>query len=116
MDRTVIVDISTDEVKAPRPTRTFNLTPELCQYIDTLPNRSAWLRDLLETVVIKKETLVTESQVVRLIEKYAGIGGLLQQSPSANRLQSFTATPQADNMGILDEINAILGVGHNNEI
>lgn len=105
MDRTVIVDISTDEVKAPRPTRTFNLTPELCQYIDTLPNRSAWLRDLLETVVIKKETLVTESQVVRLIEKYAG-----------SRLQSFTAIPQADNMGILDEINAILGVGHNNEI
>lgn len=85
--------------------RTFMLTDDLCEYIDQLPNRSAWLRDLLENIVIKKESLVTESQVKRLIEEYSRRTG--------NYLIVAEAAGTGDvEFDLIGEIEAILSVGN----
>ena len=81
------------------------LTDDLCEYIDQLPNRSAWLRDLLENIVIKKESLVTESQVKRLIEEYSRRTG--------NYLIVAEAAGTGDvEFDLIGEIEAILSVGN----
>lgn len=90
-----------DVTRTGRPLRTFHLTWEQVDFIDTLPNRSAWLRDILDAVITKKEEPVTMAQVKRVVEDYL-------KRASLNPISIVTG----QDMEILDEIDAILSMGN----
>lgn len=98
------MDAGTIECKPRSYARTFLLTQDICAYVDTLSNKSSWVRGVLSNAITKKEEPVTLTQVKRVVEEY------IRRSAIA------PAVVSTQGVGLLDEINAILGIGNDDSV
>ena len=86
--------------------RSFNLTPELCDIIDKLPNKSALARELFQSHFQSNPTQLTVSAVKKLIEERIKA---LNLTYAPMERDTISHTQEID---IEDELNALLSISN----
>lgn len=88
--------------------RAFNLTPELCVAVDKLPNKSAWIREMLHAHLIDNNPPITTSMVRKLIEERLKEFNTLSNAPSTRGMTAMEN--QTPIFSVTNELDSLIGM------